>query len=139
MKVLTTRRYSELVQFDSFEDRYDYLNLKGHIGEATFGYDRWINQQFYGSVEWKQVRDFVILRDEGCDLGVPGYELHTGLLIHHMNPITADMIAHGDEDILNPEFLITTSKLTHNAIHFGDSSILKKPFIERTRNDTRLW
>jgi hypothetical protein len=139
MKVLTTRRYSELVQLDSFEDRYDYLNLKGHIGEETFGYDRWINQRFYGSVEWKQIRDFVILRDEGCDLGVPGYELHTGLLIHHMNPITPDMIAHGDADILNPEYLITTSKLTHNAIHFGDSSILKKPFVERSRNDTRLW
>jgi hypothetical protein len=134
-----TKRYSELTMLSSFEDRFDYLSLQGYIGEATFGYDRWINQQFYGSREWKLVRDFVILRDEGCDLGVEGYELHTGLLIHHMNPITPDAITHHDPDILNPEYLITTSKLTHNALHYGNKSMLKKPFVERVRNDTRLW
>jgi hypothetical protein len=133
------KHYRELRRLDTFEDRFDYLSLQGYVGESTFGYDRWINQRFYGSREWKQVRDFVILRDEGCDLGVDGYELHTGLLIHHMNPITPDAIVHGDEDILNPDYLITTSKLTHNAIHYGNKAMLKKPFVERSRNDTRLW
>lgn len=139
MRIATIRRYSELSRLETFEERFDYLNLQGYVGESTFGYDRWINQRFYGSREWKQVRDFVILRDEGCDLGVDGYELHTGLLIHHMNPMTPDAIAHGDEDILNPDYLITTSKHTHNAIHYGNKSMLKKPYVERTRNDTRLW
>jgi hypothetical protein len=139
MTMTITKRYSELKRIEEFEDRFDYLSLHGYVGEATFGYDRWINQRFYGSREWKDIRDVVITRDGGCDLGVPGFEIHSGLLIHHMNPVTPDAILHGDDDILNPDYLITTTKRTHNAIHYGDKSLLRKPFVERSRNDTRLW
>lgn len=139
MTTLATRSWQELSQYETFEERFDYLNLAGFVGEATFGYDRWINQQFYGSREWKQVREFVILRDEGCDLGVPGYDIHRDILIHHMNPITPDAITHHDPDILNPDFLITTTKRTHNAIHYGNRSMLPKKYVERSRNDTAPW
>lgn len=140
MTTLTSvKSYAELRRFETFEERFDYLSLLGYVGEATFGYDRWINQQFYGSRQWKQIRNHVILRDMSCDLGVEGYELHSGLLIHHMNPITAEDIANGDEAIIDPEYLITTTTLTHNAIHYGNRDMLKKPYVERTRNDTRLW
>ena len=134
-----TKSYSELKRLHTFEERFDYLSLQGYVGESTFGYDRWINQRFYGSREWKQMREFVILRDQGCDLGTEGYELHTGLLIHHMNPITPDDIVHSDSSILDPNQLITTSRLTHNAIHYGNRDMLKKPYVERSRNDTSLW
>jgi len=123
----------------SFEDRFDYLRLEGAVGIATFGFDRHINQKFYKSHEWKRVRDFVITRDNGCDLGVDGYEIHIGILIHHMNPMSVEDIVHGDEWIINPENLITTTQNTHNAIHYGNVSLLLKTVVSRQLGDTKLW
>lgn len=133
------RSYSELRRIDTFEDRYDYLQLRGEVGRSTFGFDRYLNQKFYTSREWKQVRNQVIARDEGLDLGIDGYEIYDRITIHHMNPMTVDDIQHGDDDILNPEFLITTTHDTHNAIHYGDRNLLSQPLVERHRGDTKLW
>lgn len=133
------RTYSELCQLETFEQRYQYLRLLGVVGESTFGFDRLLNQRFYHSNEWKTLRSFVITRDNGCDLGIPGYEIYTNLLIHHMNPVSRDDIKHGGDFILNPEFLITTTLQTHNAIHYGDENLLPKRPIERKRGDTTLW
>lgn len=133
------RSWSELRQIDSFEDRFEYLSLKGEVGSETFGYDRWMNQQFYRSREWRQVRSQVIARDEGLDLGVPGYEIFDRVIIHHMNPMTVESLEHGDSDILDPDFLITTTHRTHNAIHYGDASLLPKALVERRPGDTKLW
>lgn len=136
---MKTRSYSELRSLDTFEDRYDYLQLRGEVGKSTFGFDRYLNQRFYTSREWKQVRHQVIARDLGLDLGIEGYEIYDRIIIHHMNPMTVDHIQHGDDDILNPEFLITTTHDTHNAIHYGDRNLLRQPLVERHRGDTRLW
>lgn len=136
---LRTRKFSELRKLKSFKERYDYLKLGGEVGLATFGADRYLNQSFYRSKEWKRVRDQVIVRDNGCDLGVEGYQIYDRIYIHHMNPITADDILDRNEDILNPEFLICVSFDTHNAIHFGDDSLLPKLPIERKPGDTILW
>lgn len=136
---MKTRAYQELRRLETFEERYDYLELRGVVGEATFGFDRWVNQKFYTSPEWRSVRQWVIARDYGCDLGVAGYEIGNNLLIHHINPLTPDDIESGAEWILDPEFLITTTKRTHNAIHYGDRSLLPQPVVERVRGDTRLW
>lgn len=133
------RKYSELNRLDTFLDRYKYLAMHGSVGESTFGYDRYINQQFYTSRQWRQLRHYVITRDNGCDLGIDGYEIHGGLLVHHMNPMNAKDIAHGDSNILDPEFMITTTHRTHNAIHYGDEKLLPKLHVERSRGDTRLW
>lgn len=133
------RTYFDLSKLNTFEERYDYLNLKGVVGVETFGFDRFINQSFYSSREWKSVRDFVIVRDGGCDLGVEGYEIRGKILIHHMNPISPkDINTHGDF-LLNPEYLISTTLLTHNAIHYGDASLLIGDPIERKQNDTCPW
>ena len=133
------RTYTELRRFETFEDRYEYLRLGGEVGQTTFGFDRWLNQQLYSSHQWRRARDQVIVRDEGCDLGVPGFELEIGLLVHHMNPLTPEAIENGEEWIFDPEFLIVTSKRTHNAIHFGDRSLLPRAPVERTPGDTTLW
>ena len=133
------RSYRELRRFEEFIDRFEYLQLTGEVGRSTFGFDRHINQTFYQSREWKQIRERIILRDEGCDLGVPGYEIHGGLLIHHINPMSVDDILHGEDWILNPDFLITTTKDTHNAIHYGDKSLLRRELVVRQPGDTRLW
>lgn len=133
------RRYSELRRLDTFEDRFEYLKLGGSVGYSTFGFDRHVNQAFYTSSEWRNVRRQVILRDKGCDLGVPGYEINGALLIHHINPMDVDDVIHQEEWILDPEFLITTTHNTHNAIHYGDISLLPTKLVERTRGDTRLW
>lgn len=133
------RRYSELRRIDTFEARFEYLTLRGEVGKATFGFDRWINQQFYRSPQWRRVRDIVIVRDNGCDLGILGYEIHSQLLVHHMNPITVEDIERGDEAVLDPEYLITTTQRTHNAIHYGDASLLRTAPVERRPGDTRLW
>lgn len=133
------RSYAELIQIESFEDRFEYLVLGGEVGAATFGFDRWVNQAFYRSAEWRNLRSAIIVRDEGCDLGVPGYEIGAGPIIHHINPMTSDDITNNEEWILNPDFLITTTLDTHNAIHYGDRSKLKLPFVERTPGDTKLW
>ena len=133
------RRYSELKRIDSFEERFEYLSLRGTVGESTFGFERHINQSFYRSVEWRQIRHHVIARDLGCDMAFPEHEIHDRVIIHHMNPMTVSEIVHGEEQILNPDYLITVSHNTHNAIHYGDSNLLPKPLIERRPGDTRLW
>lgn len=133
------RRYSELQRIETFEDRFEYLKLGGSVGYATFGFDRHVNQAFYASRQWKQLREHVILRDNGCDLGVRGFEINGSLLIHHINPIEIDDIIHNEEWILDPEYLITTTHNTHNAIHYGDRSLLPTKFVERKAGDTRLW
>lgn len=136
---MKSRTYSELRRLETFEERYDYLALRGEVGRATFGFDRWINQRFYRSREWQSVRDQVVLRDEGCDLGILGYEIHARLMVHHMNPITPEDLERGEDWVLDPEFLITTTHRTHNAIHYGDDSLLVKPPVERRPGDTKLW
>lgn len=133
------RTYSELSQLRSFEERFRYLQLNGTVGKDTFGFDRFINQEFYRSREWKSVRDFVILRDGGCDLGVDGYDIYGKILIHHMNPILPKDIETNSDLLLNPEYLITTTHRTHNAIHYGDETLLLTAPIERSRNDTCPW
>lgn len=133
------RTYSELRQFQTFEERYDYLRLKGAVGAPTFGAERYLNQGFYRSTQWKQVRSKVIARDLGMDLGIEGYEIFDRPIVHHMNPMTVAAVVDGVADILDPEFLITTTHQTHNAIHYGDQSLLRKPFVERRPGDTRLW
>lgn len=133
------RRYSELRNITDFEERFRYLSLGGRVGESTFGFDRYLNQKFYTSREWRQIRHHVIARDQGCDLGIAGYEIYSKILIHHMNPITVDEITHGDDSILDPEYLITTTHMTHNAIHYGDEKLLPRLLVERTPGDTKLW
>lgn len=137
--ITMTKAYSWLVELPTFEERFEYLKLGGGVGRATFGFDRHINQKFYRSREWQDVRQYVIYRDEGCDLGIPGYEIHVEPLIHHMNPMSADDIIHGESWILNPEYLITTTHHTHNAIHYGGDSVYPKVVTERTPQDTKLW
>lgn len=133
------RTYSELRRIDSYEERYDYLALRGEVGAATFGSERWMNQDFYRSTQWKQIRDEVITRDEGMDLGVEGYEIYDRIIIHHMNPMTPEEIVRGSPVILDPEYLITTTHKTHNAIHYGDRSLLRQPLVVRRPGDTKLW
>lgn len=133
------RTYSELRMLDSFKDRFDYLRLDGQVGTSTFGFDRYINQAFYRSAQWKHIRNAIIVRDEGCDLGVEGYEIYDKILIHHMNPMTSDQLQEGDADVLNPDYLISVSLRTHNAIHFGDESQLAHGPIERRPGDTSSW
>jgi hypothetical protein len=139
MTTQKTRTYTELQQFDSLEERFEYLALRGAVGVSTFGFDRHLNQAFYTSYEWRHVRHYIIARDEGLDLGVPGYEIFDRPIIHHMNPMTVEDVERGDSDILDPEFLITTSHRTHNAIHYGDRSLLPKTLVERRPGDTKLW
>ena len=135
------RKYSELVKLRTFKDRFRYLSLKGSVGKEVFGFDRYLNQKFYKSLEWKQIRNLVIVRDNGCDMGLKDFPIAGKILIHHMNPISSEDLAQLKlEDILNPEFLISVSLQTHNAIHYGDESILRSVDIsERKAGDTILW
>ena len=133
------RTYSEFRSLESFEERWRYLSLHGSVGDATFGFDRYLNQMFYTSREWRQIRHAIIVRDEGCDLGIPGYEIHRNLVIHHLNPMTVADIRDANPANLDPEYLITTTHMTHNAIHYGDERLLPQPFVERRRGDTKLW
>lgn len=133
------RCYSELRRLETFEERFEYLALRGVVGQSTFGFDRWVNQEFYTSQEWRLARREVILRDHGCDLGIRGHEIAFGLLVHHMNPLTVDDLERGAEWTVDPEFLITTNKRSHNAIHFGDAGLLPSRFVERKPDDTKLW
>jgi hypothetical protein len=133
------RSYRELRRLPTFEERFDYLSLKGEVGRATFGFDRWINQRFYRSSEWRHIRNFVIVRDNGCDLGISGYEIRAQLMVHHMNPVTTEDFIQGEEWILDPEYLITTTHRTHNAIHYGDLSLIPRALVDRQPGDTRLW
>ena len=136
---MSIKTYSELIKFNTFEDRYRYLKLDGKVGVDTFGFDRYLNQIFYRSGKWKSIRDEVIIRDNGCDLGIDGREIHGRIIIHHMNPITIEDIEKESEYLIDPEFLITTVLNTHNAIHYGDESLLMLMPVERTRNDTCPW
>jgi hypothetical protein len=133
------RTYSKLSRLETFEERFQYLKLQGITGIATFGFDRWINQRFYKSREWRSVRNEIIIRDDSCDLGIPGYEIHFGLLVHHMNPLSLTDLEHGDEWIIDPNFLITTTLRTHNAIHYGNISLLPRNPVVRKAGDTTLW
>lgn len=134
------RTYKELSRLSTFEERFEYLKLNGEVGKDTFGFDRFINQKFYTSREWRALRDYVIVRDNGCDLGIPGHEI-TGrkIIIHHLNPITMKDIVDQSEYLMNPEYLITTIHNTHNAIHYGDKSLLITAPVERRANDTCPW
>lgn len=140
MKTMTiVRTYRELKRIEGFEERFQYLSLSGRVGRSTFGFDRYLNQRFYTSREWRDLRHHIIVRDNGCDLGVEGYEIHGKLLIHHMNPVTAQDLTEDATDALNPDFLITTTHRTHNAIHYGDESLLPRKYVPRERGDTKLW
>lgn len=133
---MTKRSYSELSQIGSFDERFDYLRLRGRIGDITFGNERSLNQEFYHSYQWKRIRRIVLIRDNNCDLGIDGYDIPSGLHIHHMNPVSLDDLMDGNPEILDPEFLISTSQLTHNAIHYGDERQLPRSFTERRPGDT---
>lgn len=133
------RTYSELRTLRTFKERFEYLKLDGNVGEKTFGFDRYINQIFYNSIEWKAIRDKIIIRDNGCDLGIEDHEIFGGLLIHHMNPISKHDVETHSDILLNPKYLISTMPLTHKAIHYGNEDLLVKPFIERSQNDTCPW
>lgn len=136
---MRNRRYSELRRLETLDERYEYLSLRAQVGVSTFGWERYINQRFYTSREWRDIRHHVIVRDDGCDLGIEDYPISDRPIIHHMNPMTVEDIERGNSDILNPEFLITTSHKTHNAIHYGDASLLPKPMTVRMPGDTKLW
>lgn len=133
------RTYSKLIELPTFEERYRYLRIGGKVGEETFGFERYLNQEFYKSDEWKSVRRQVIIRDNGCDLGMEDREIYGRIIVHHMNPITIDDLIQRSDFLLNPEYLICTVKATHDAIHYGDESLLLKPPVERTKNDTCPW
>ena len=137
--MMSIRTYSELIAFPTFEERFKYLQLNGQVGESTFGFDRYMNQVFYRSQKWKSIRDFVIIRDCGCDLGVEGYDIYGKIIIHHMNPLSMRDIETESDFLLNPDFLICTTHNTHNAIHYGDENLLVIAPIERTKNDTCPW
>lgn len=134
------RTYSELSCYETHEDRFNYLKLGGHVGRETFGFDRYLNQDFYKSVLWRRTRDIVIARDLGCDLGISGYEIHDRVYVHHMNPMTVKDITDTNLDVLNPEFLICVTHDTHNAIHYGDVNLIRRrQLVERRPGDTKLW
>lgn len=134
------RTYTNLSKIKDFMDRFEYLSLKGVVAEETFGFDRYLNQRFYRSREWRQLRSKIIVRDNGCDLGVPGHEIFDHIFIHHMNPLKLDDIVNSTDYLLNPEYLICVSRTTHNAIHFGDKSLLpSNELVERRPNDTCPW
>lgn len=133
------RTYSELILLPTFEERFDYLKIEGSVGVETFGFDRYLNQVLYRSKEWRDVRDYVIIRDCACDLGIDGREIPVKPLVHHMNPISMEDIYNRNKNIFNPEYLITVSHKTHNAIHYGTKENLQLGIVERRPNDTCPW
>ena len=133
------RTYRELVQIPTFEERFEYLKLNGSVGQDTFGFDRYVNQRFYRSREWKRLRDEIIVRDNGCDLGIEDREIFGRIIIHHMNPIAMEDILDSTDLLLNPEYMVCVAHDTHNAIHYGDASLLPKGPIERRPYDTCPW
>ena len=136
---MTIKTYSEIILLPTFEERFEYLRLDGRVGEDTFGFDRYLNQVFYRSQEWREIRDYVIVRDNGCDLGVEGHDIYSRVLIHHMNPINVKDIERRTKLLLDPEYLICTTHNTHNAIHYGDANLIISTPIIRTKNDTCPW
>ena len=139
MSLNNLRCYKELIRLKTFDERFEYLKLKGIVGEATFGYDRYLNQLLYTSGEWRRIRRDIILRDNGCDLAVEGYDIQDIIIVHHMNPISVEDLIDFSEDVINPEYLICVSHDTHNAIHYGDKSLLTREPIERKPGDTCPW
>lgn len=133
------RTYSELIRIPTFKDRFEYLKLNGDVGESTFGFDRYLNQIFYRSKEWRQLRNEIIVRDNACDMALNGHELFDKIIIHHMNPITQEAIVHRDETILDPDYLVCVSPITHNAIHYGSFELINNNYTERKPGDTLLW
>lgn len=133
------RRYSDLRSLPSFEERFDYLKLHGAVGRETFGFDRYLNQMFYQSREWRTLRNDIIVRDNGCDLGVEDYEIYDKVYIHHLNPMTVEDLVHRSDSILDPENLISVTHTTHNAIHYGNADSLKLRYRDRVPGDTDLW
>lgn len=136
---MSIKTYSELILLPTFEERFKYLKLNGRVGDDTFGFDRYINQNFYRSAEWKRIRDQIIIRDNGCDLALEGYEIYGRILIHHMNPITVKDVELSTEYLMNPEYLVCVTHNTHNAIHYGDEKQIITGPIVRTKNDTCPW
>ena len=136
---MNIKTYSELIRFPTFKERFEYLKLRGSVGKDTFGHDRYLNQVFYTSKEWKRLRDEIIIRDNGCDLGIDGREIRSKIYIHHLNPLVANDILTRSEYLMNPEYLICVSFETHNAIHYGDINLLPRDPIERKPNDTCPW
>ena len=136
---MSIRTYSELIQIPTYKERFEYLSLDGQVGRDTFGYDRYLNQIFYRSQKWKSIRDRIIIRDNGCDLAMEGYDIYSKIIIHHMNPITIKDIELESDYLMDPEFLICVTHNTHNAIHYSDSNLLITAPIERTKNDTCPW
>lgn len=137
---MRTRSYSELRRLTTHDERFDYLNLAGVVGQATFGYDRYLNQNFYRSTEWRRIRNHVIVRDEGRDLGIDGFEIHDRIYIHHINPMTPEDLKEFNPEILDPEFLICVTLDTHNAVHYGDKQLLRRrDYTPRRPGDTKLW
>lgn len=139
MKSTMIRSYTELSKLKTFEERFQYLKLNGIVGQETFGFDRYLNQILYHSQKWKHSRDEAIIRDNGCDLGIEDREIHGLVVVHHMNVVTLEDIERGSDLVYDPEYLITTTHNTHNAIHYGDESLLILPPIVRSRNDTCPW
>lgn len=133
------RNYTELSQLKTYEERFEYLRLDGIVGAVTFGHNRYLNQLLYKHPKWLAARDEVIIRDNGCDLGIEGYEIDKRPIVHHMNPITTEDVLMEREWVFDPEYLITTVHNTHNAIHYGDSNLLMKDPVVRTKNDTCPW
>ena len=136
---MSIKTYSEMITLPTFEERFEYLKIGGFVGRETFGYDRYLNQVLYNSPEWKKCRQKIIIRDNGCDLGCEGYEIHGRIIIHHINPITLEDILNRNPMVFDPDNLITTIHNTHNAIHYGDRDLLLIAPIERSRNDTCPW
>lgn len=134
-----SRSYKELLQLETFEERYEYLKLNGVVAEDTFGSKRYLNQMLYSSPEWRSIRDTIIVRDSGCDLGIIDRPIHDKIYIHHINPISIDDILDGNPIVFDPNNLICVSHITHEAIHYGDSNLLPKDYVDRTPNDTCLW
>ena len=136
---MNTKTYSELITITTFEERFEYLQLKGSVGKDTFGYDRYLNQILYNSPEWKKLRNQIIIRDNGCDLAFEGYDIHSHIMIHHLNPITVDDVVARSRKVFDPDNLVCVTHNTHNAIHYGDASLLVTGPIVRTKNDTCPW
>lgn len=133
------KSYSELVELETFEERFRYLALSGIVGDSTFGHERFLNQRFYNSAAWRSARNGVIVRDNGCDLGIEGREIYSTIYIHHINPLTPEDLKFGRPALLDPENLITVSHRTHNAIHYGDENQLERALVERSPGDTKDW
>ena len=136
---MSIRTYSELITIPTFEERFEYLQLKGSVGKDTFGYDRYLNQVLYRSPEWKRLRNQIIIRDGGCDLACDGYDIYDKVLIHHLNPITVEDVLARSRKVFDPDNLVCVSHNTHNAIHYGDADLLVTGPIIRTKNDTCPW